>query len=99
MENGAPIDASGSLDWLAFQDPPGLAQALHDHPEPPRCLVERMSRYSVRPDTAMSERPAQEYLNTTSRYNGYRVPTLMRPRASVAQSIPASQPHKRLVSF
>src|SRR3546814_18746474 len=78
MENGAPIDASGSLDWLEFQDPAGLAQALHDHPEPHRCLVERMYRYSVGRATEMSERPYMDYLLKTFRSDGTRVPQWMR---------------------
>lgn len=77
-ENGAAIDASGNLDWLEFKDPAGLAQALHDHPEPPRCLVERMYRYSVGRDTEMSERPYMDYLIETFKSDGYRVPQLMR---------------------
>lgn len=77
-ENGAAIDASGSLDWIEFKDPAGLAQALHDHPEPPRCLVERMYRYSVGRDTEMSERPYMDYLIKTFKSDGYRVPQLMR---------------------
>ena len=35
VENGARIDASGSLDGMDFRTPEGLAQALHDHPQTP----------------------------------------------------------------
>lgn len=77
-ENGAKIDASGSLDGTDFQMPEGLAQALHDHPETPRCLVEKMYRFAVGRDTSMEERPYMDYLATAFATNGYRVPDLMR---------------------
>src|SRR3546814_19743476 len=67
MENGAPIDASGSLDWLEFQDPAGLAQALHDNPEPPRYLVERLYPSSCGRHTEMSVRPYMDHLIKHSR--------------------------------
>jgi Protein of unknown function (DUF1588)/Protein of unknown function (DUF1585)/Protein of unknown function (DUF1592) len=77
-ENGAKIDASGSLDGTDFQTPEGLAQALHDHPETPRCLVEKMYRFAVGRDTTMEERPYMDYLTSSFATNGYRVPDLMR---------------------
>jgi hypothetical protein len=77
-ENGAKIDASGSLDGADFRTPEGLAQALHDHPETPRCLVEKMYRFAVGRDTTMEERPYMDYLTASFATNGYRVPDLMR---------------------
>ena len=77
-ENGANIDVSGSLDGTDFHTPEGLAQALHDHPETPRCLVEKMYRFAVGRDTTMEERPYMDYLTASFAANGYRVPELMR---------------------
>jgi hypothetical protein len=77
-ENGAPIDVSGSLDGAEFHTPEGLGQALHDHPETPRCLVEKMYRFAVGRDTTMEERPYMDYLTKSFATNGYRVPDLMR---------------------
>jgi Protein of unknown function (DUF1592)/Protein of unknown function (DUF1588)/Protein of unknown function (DUF1595)/Protein of unknown function (DUF1585)/Protein of unknown function (DUF1587) len=77
-ENGAPIDVSGFLDGAAFQTPEGLGQALHDHPETPRCLVEKMYRFAVGRDTTMEERPYMDYLTKSFATAGYRVPDLMR---------------------
>jgi hypothetical protein len=77
-ENGARIDASGSLDGVQFQTPEGLAQALHDHPETPRCLVEKMYRFAVGRDTTMEERSYMDYLTRSFAASGYRVPDLMR---------------------
>jgi hypothetical protein len=77
-ENGALIDPSGDLDGKHIETPETLAQALHDHPETPRCLVERMYRYAVGRDTEMEERPYMDYLIQSFKAGGYRVPELMR---------------------
>jgi len=77
-ENEALIDASGELDGTEIDSAAGLAQALHDHPETPRCLVEKMYRYAVGRDTVWDERAYMDYLVDTFRENGYRVPELMR---------------------
>ncbi len=77
-ENDARIDASGSLDGIDFTTPEGLGQALHDHPETPRCLVEKMYRYAVGRDTEMEERSYMDYLNKAFAAHGFRVPDLMR---------------------
>jgi hypothetical protein len=78
VENDARIDPSGSVDGTDFQTPRGLGQALHDHPETPRCLVERMYRYAVGRDTEMEERPYMDYLTKSFAGSGFRVPDLMR---------------------
>jgi hypothetical protein len=78
VENEAPIDTSGSLDGTDFQTPEGFGQALHDHPETPRCLVERMYRYAVGRDTEMEERSYMDYLSKSFAASGFRVPELMR---------------------
>lgn len=77
-ENGARIDPSGDLDGFQIKTSEGLAQALHDHPETPRCLVERMYRFAVGRDTSMQERPYMDYLIASFKDSGYRVPDLMR---------------------
>jgi hypothetical protein len=91
QESGAPIDASGSLDGLDFNTPAGLAQALHDHPETPRCLVEKMYRFAVGRDTRIEERPYMDYLIESFRSGGYRVPDLMR-RIALSQNFFAIAP-------
>jgi hypothetical protein len=78
VENRAPINASGSLDGIDFQTAEGLGQALHDHSETPRCLVERIYRYAVGRDTEMEERPYMDYLTKSFASHGFRVPELMR---------------------
>ena len=77
-ENEALIDTSGDLDGVDFNDTQGLAQALRNHPETPRCLVEKMYRFAVGRDTVWEERPYMDYLVATFAEKGYRVPELMR---------------------
>jgi hypothetical protein len=78
QENGAAIDVSGALDGRNFQAAEGLGQALHDHPQTPRCLVDKMYRSAVGRNTVPAERPFMDYLNGVFEADGYRVPELMR---------------------
>jgi hypothetical protein len=77
-ENAAVIDPSGSLDGIDFNSAKGLGEALHDHPETPRCLVEKMYRFAVGRDTVWDERSYMDYLTSSFAVDGYRVPQLMR---------------------
>jgi hypothetical protein len=51
---------------------------LRDHPETPRCLVEKMYRFAVGRDTVWHERAYMDYLIVKFAEQGYRVPELMR---------------------
>lgn len=74
----ALIDASGYLDGIAYEDGAGLARALRQHPETPRCVVEKVYRYATGRDTVWRERPYMDYLIAAFAERGYRVPELMR---------------------
>jgi hypothetical protein len=77
-ENGVPIDARGSLDGKDFASPIGLAQALHDDPQIPACLVQRLYGYAV---GGLEKRDSQvmlPYLNQRFAEEGYRLPDLLR---------------------
>ncbi len=93
-ENGATIDPSGVLDGRAFDTPAGLGQALHDHPQTPRCLVGNMVRAGLGRATLPGERAWTDQLNSVFAAEGYRVPELMRAiatsRAFYAVAAPAS---------
>ena len=77
-ENGALIDASGFIDGTSYADAKGLAQALRDHSETPRCVVEKMYRFAVGRDTVWKERAYMDYLIAAFGVDGYRLPHLMR---------------------
>lgn len=77
-ENGALIDTSGSLDGTEFNTTEGLAQALRDHPETPRCLAERMYMSAVGRDITWGERYYLDWLIAGFESDDYRIPDLMR---------------------
>lgn len=77
-ENGAELDLSGSLDGKDFTGPRGLAQAMHDNPSAPSCLVEKLYRSAVGRDVATAEEPFLEYLYGRFEAARFRVPELMR---------------------
>ena len=77
-EHGAPIDASGSLDGHDFTTPDGLAQALHDDPAAPSCLVQRLYGYAVGGLEKSDTQVELPYLKQTFAQEGYRLPDLMR---------------------
>ncbi len=81
-ENGAQIDATGSLDGVDYDDAYGLAQALSRHPETPRCLVEKLYRFGVGRDTVWDERAYMDYLIAMFEAHDFRVPELMRTIAT-----------------
>lgn len=77
-ENGVPIDASGTIDGIPFQDSIGLGQALHDLPLTTSCLVDRMFAYGVGYAPRSGDHEWRDYLKNKFREDGYRVPQLMR---------------------
>lgn len=77
-ENGALINTTGSLDGTNFNSPEGLAQALHDHPETPRCVAERMYKSAVGRDIVWKERYYLDWLIAGFESDDYRIPDLMR---------------------
>lgn len=94
-ENGVVIDASGSLDGRDFTSPDQIGQAMHDHPQTPRCFVDKLYRSAVGRELIPGERPWMDYLNQSFATNGYRVPDLMRTialsRTFYAVSAPSAE--------
>lgn len=77
-ENGAPIDAGGELDGVAFKGPPGLGQVLHDSPDAPQCLVKRLYAYATGRPPRVADEAFLAQLQTDFAAGGYRVPALIR---------------------
>jgi hypothetical protein len=80
-ERGAPIDTSGSLDGKNFTDAVGLAQALHDHPALPTCLVSRLYGYAVGQAPAAGTASEIPYFVAQFANQGYKMPGIMRTMA------------------
>lgn len=76
-DNGGVIDASGQLDGVAFSDAWSLAQAVHDHPDVPRCLVRSLYRYATNAQEAPTEAPLLDALTANFQASGHRVQALI----------------------
>ncbi|MBT8452536.1 MAG: DUF1588 domain-containing protein, partial [Deltaproteobacteria bacterium] len=77
-ENGAPIDTSGELDGVEYEDARGMGQALRDHPELGPCLVRTVFRYAVGRDPDPGEEALLESIAERFANSGYRVTELLR---------------------
>jgi hypothetical protein len=77
-ENGVPIDASGELDGVAYEDAAGMGRALRDNPALGPCLVRSLYRYSVGRDVESGEQLLLASLNESFAESEYRVRELMR---------------------
>ena len=77
-ENGAPIDASGSLDGKSFKDVTGLAAALHDHPALTSCLVKRVYAYAVASPSGTAGPGVLDDLNKRFAAAGYKLRPLLK---------------------
>lgn len=77
-ENGVRIDTSGDLDGVKYDNAVGLAQALHDSPGLPRCLVQRIFSYGVGGPASKDDRPVLTYLGERFTAGEYRLHDLLR---------------------
>ena len=77
-ENGVPIDTSGELDGVTYEDAAGMGRALRDHPALGPCLVRSLYRYAVGRDTEAGEQALLTFLNDRFARSEYRVRELMR---------------------
>ena len=77
-ENGTPLDASGEIDGKAFASARDLGQAIHDHPETPTCLTQRLYAYAVGREPGAGEQAFVGWLNARFAASGYKMPELMR---------------------
>lgn len=91
-ENGALINTSGSLDGTQFDTTDGLAMALRNHPETPRCVAERLYKSAVGRDITWGERYYLDWLIAAFANDGYRIPDLMRRIATSANFYAVTQP-------
>lgn len=77
-ERGAPIDASGTLDGVAFSDAVGLGKALRDNPALKSCIVNRLYAYSVGHKMTPVEKPLIEQYKATLDRKGYQFDEMLR---------------------
>jgi len=77
-ENGVPIDTSGELDGILYEDAAGLGAALSEHPNLGPCLVRSLYRYAVGRDAEPGEEALLEALSERFASSGYVVSDLLR---------------------
>ena len=77
-ERGTAIDASGSFDGKEFHDVAGLAQALHDHPSLPSCLVSRVYAYATGGPIDAASKSLVAHFTQQFGARGYKLPDLYR---------------------
>lgn len=80
-ESGALIDASGKIGAKQVKDAVGLGLALHDDPQVPRCLTQKIFEAGAGYPAEVQE----AFLNTINarfKQAGYRLPGLMRDLAT-----------------
>lgn len=77
-ENGATIDATGSLDGFEFDGAIGLGEALSQNPALPQCLVRRVYSYATGGPPENDARAALNYFNEDFAAQGYQLRNLLR---------------------
>ncbi len=76
-EEGVPIDSSGVLDGIGFDDWNGVGTALRGNPAVPACLVNRLYAYASGITPAARD-PWIAYLGDHFARDGFRVKALLR---------------------
>jgi hypothetical protein len=77
-ENDAPITTEGEIDGVKYTDVNGFLKAMHDHPQTPVCLVNRLYSFGVGRASTKDEAEWLNYQVKQFETDGYRVPDLMR---------------------
>ena len=81
-ENGSPIDTSGDIDGVKFDDALGFTKAVHDNSSVPSCLVSRMYSFGTGRAATKDEAEWLGYQIKQFAASGYKVPELMSRIAS-----------------
>ena len=89
-DDGAPIDPSGDLDGVKYDDAVGLAKALHDSPATAACVVNRLASYATGHSSTQSDKWVN-FLREDFAANGYRVRDLLR-RIALSDAFSAVPP-------
>jgi hypothetical protein len=90
-ENGAVIDASGTLDGAPFNDAAGLGRAMRDNPATTSCVVQRLASYSLGRNAGGSDKPFVDYLNQSFAHDDYDFLQLLR-RVALSDTLFAVRP-------
>jgi hypothetical protein len=97
-ENGAPIDASGMLDGVAFKDAAGLGKAMHDNPATTSCVLSRMTAYGLGRTPSDTDAAWVDKLKKDFEKSGYRIVDLMRDIATSPEFYRVALPNMKAAS-
>ena len=97
MDNGEPIDVSGTLHHKNFDGAPGLGQVLHDDSKFSSCFARKLYSYGIGADTEDVDvsRFAAAYKVFTD--SGYRLRPLLRAIATSPEFFGVPAPAAELV--
>lgn len=76
-EEGAPIDASGEIDGVVFQDAAGLAEAVREHEDFGPCLAKTLVRYANGVHEELPQLDAIDWLSSEFAATGYQLDHLV----------------------
>ena len=91
-ENGVPIDTSGALNGVSFNNAAGLGKAMHDSPATADCVLNRLVSYGLGRLPAKGETEWVKALGKGFADDGYRVRDLVRAIATDPAFYKASGP-------
>lgn len=77
-ENGAPIDPSGEIDGIHYDDAGGLGQAIYNNPAAVSCVVDRMAARALGRTPTKEERQWLSEVKSDFQSSGHRLQALMR---------------------
>jgi len=102
-ENESPIVTSGEIDGMKFDDVLGFTKVIHDHPQAPVCLVNRIYAFGTGRASSKDEAEWLNYQVKQFAASGYKVPELMRRIASSKAfyriSTPGTEANKATLSM
>lgn len=78
LENGVPVDASGSLDGEDFTDFEEFVDLMAADPRYTSCFVQKLNRYSNSVVETPDQRRALEAIHDLFEYDGFRFQALLR---------------------
>jgi hypothetical protein len=81
-ENDSPIETKGEIDGMKFDDVVGFTKVIHDHPQAPVCLVNRLYSFGTGRAATKDEAEWLNYQVKQFAASGYKVPELMSRIAS-----------------
>jgi len=94
VEDGKPIDVSGTIQGKTFMDGQGLGQYLHDNPRYPQCVARKLDAYALGMNSEQIDASSFKAAYQAFIDSGYRMRTLLKGLVEAPDffSAPAPKP-------